>query len=269
MATAVEDTTVRSDIIGPVSSRTILGMRVDATSYGDACDRILQWAAEARHAYVCVASVNNVMHSHDDPQFERAMNDAALVTPDGMPLVWGLRALGIRQQTRVYGPTLTLHLCERAAAAGVPVGFIGGAPHVLSAAVAELRRRFPALDIAFAESPPFRPLTEEEEEGIRRRVNESGVKVLFVGFGCPAQERWMAANSSVLDLVLVGVGAAFDFIAGAKRQAPSWLQRIGLEWLFRLVTEPRRLWRRYLYNNPRFVALFSLQLVRELRRGRR
>ena len=162
----------------------------------------------------------------------------------------------------MYGPDLTPILCQRAAAAGIPVGFYGSTPEVLADLTANLARRCPGLQIAFTASPPFKPQTPEEDAAVRERIERSGAEVLFVGLGTPKQELWMAANRGAVPAVMVGVGAAFDFLAGHKRQAPNLLQRLGLEWLFRLVNEPRRLWRRYLYRNPRFVVLFTAQLLR-------
>lgn len=243
--------------------RYILGMRVDATSYGDAVDRILDWAREASPRYVCVSTVHMVMEAHDDREFQRVVNDADLVTPDGMPLVWALRRLGVPGASRVYGPDLTPLLCEAAAQRGTRVGFYGGTPEVLRRMVSALQTRLPSLDVGYCWSPPFRPLTPEEEEGVVLAIRTSGIRVLFVGLGCPKQERWMAAHRESLPSVMVGVGAAFDFLAGSKRQAPRALQRAGLEWAFRLVHEPRRLWRRYAVHNPRFMALFVQQLIRE------
>jgi N-acetylglucosaminyldiphosphoundecaprenol N-acetyl-beta-D-mannosaminyltransferase len=249
-----------------VPARRVLGMRVDATSYEHAAAEILRWAGQGESRYVCVATVNNVIEARDDSAYQRVMEGADLTTPDGMPLVWGLGLLGVRGASRVYGPDLTPILCERAAAAGIPVGFYGSGPEVLADLTAKLVQRYPALQIAYASSPPFRPLTPDEDADARERINRSGVRLLFVGLGTPRQEQWMAANKGHVQTVMVGVGAAFDFIAGRKRQAPKYLQRFGLEWLFRLATEPRRLWRRYLYRNPRFVVLFARQLLAE-RRG--
>jgi N-acetylglucosaminyldiphosphoundecaprenol N-acetyl-beta-D-mannosaminyltransferase len=245
-----------------VEARRVLGMRVDGTSYEHAATAILRWASRGESRYVCIATVNNVIEAHDNPAYQRVMEDADLVTPDGMPLVWGLGLLGVRGATRVYGPDLTPILCQRAAAAGIPVGFYGGTPEVLADLTANLARRCPGLRIAYASSPPFKPQTPEEDAAVRERIDRSGARLLFVGLGTPKQELWMAANSGAVRAVMVGVGAAFDFIAGHKRQAPNLLQRLGLEWLFRLVNEPRRLWRRYLYRNPRFVVLFATQLLR-------
>jgi N-acetylglucosaminyldiphosphoundecaprenol N-acetyl-beta-D-mannosaminyltransferase len=245
-----------------VEARRVLGMRVDGTNYEHAATEILGWASHGESRYVCIATVNNVIEAHDNPAYQRVMEAADLVTPDGMPLVWGLNLLGVRGATRVYGPDLTPILCQRAAASGIPVGFYGSTPEVLADLTANLARRCPGLRIAYAASPPFMPQTPEEDAAVRERIDRSGVRLLFVGLGTPKQELWMAANSGALRAAMVGVGAAFDFIAGHKRQAPNLLQRLGLEWLFRLVNEPRRLWRRYLYRNPRFVVLFAAQLLR-------
>jgi N-acetylglucosaminyldiphosphoundecaprenol N-acetyl-beta-D-mannosaminyltransferase len=256
--------TTPGQIAGPNAppSRLILGMRVDATSYRDATDRIVDWALRSERRYVCVAAVNNVMRAHDDVGFRDVMNGADLVTPDGMPLVWGLRWLGVPDATRVYGPDLTPAVLTAAESARVPVGFYGGAPDVLDRLMIVLRHRWPALQVTFAQSPPFREMTAEEDRSTVHAINGSGTRILFVGLGCPKQETWMASHHGRIDAVMVGVGAAFDFMAGAKRQAPSRLRSAGLEWLFRLATEPRRLLSRYLRQNPRFALLFARQLVR-------
>lgn len=247
---------------GGVAAREILGIRVDGTSYDDAVSRILEWARAGESRYVCVAAVHLVMEAHDDPELRRVVNGADLVTPDGMPLVWGLKLLGVPTATRVYGPDLTLAALARAAACKLPVGFYGGTPRTLSAMVDRVSRRLPDLRVGYAYSPPFHALPESYEAELVRAIEASGVRLLFVGLGCPKQERWMARQKDRLGVVMVGVGAAFDFIAGTKRQAPQALQRAGLEWCFRLATEPRRLWYRYLYHNPRFVVRFAGQLAR-------
>ena len=240
----------------------ILGTRVDSTSYHEATAVITEWAAQNLSKYVCVATVSQVMEGHDAPAFQAVMNQADLVTPDGMPLVWGLRLLGCKGATRVYGPDLTPTVLARAAADGLPVGFYGGSPEVLEQFVQAMTARFPELKAAYAFSPPFRPLTPAEDQQVVQKIMESGARILFVATGNPAQELWMAAHRGKVPAVMIGVGAAFDFLTGAKRQAPRWMMGIGLEWLFRLATEPRRLWKRYLKHNPRFVVLFALQLIR-------
>ena len=253
---------VGSRLTSAVEARRVLGMRVDGTSYDHAATEIIGWASRGESRYVCIATVNNVIEAHDNPAYQRVLEHADLVTPDGMPLVWGLGLLGVRGATRVYGPDLTPILCERAAAAGIPVGFYGSTPEVLADLTTNLARQYPDLQVVYTYSPPFRPLTPEEDAAVRERIDQSGVRLLFVGLGTPKQELWMAANTGPIQTVMVGVGAAFDFIAGRKRQAPNLMQRLGLEWLFRLVNEPRRLWRRYLYRNPRFVVLFAAQLFK-------
>ena len=245
-----------------LDSRYIVGMRVDGTSYDDAARRVIEWAKAGESRYVCVASVNNVMHTRDDEAYRQVMNDADLVTPDGMPLVWGLRSLGVDHATRVYGPSLTPKVCELASREGIPVGFYGGTPEVLDRLQANLLRAYPELNIVYSWPPPFRELSEEEDEEVTRAIDASGARIVFVGLGTPKQEQWMVRRRGSLDAVMLGVGAAFDFIAGHKKQAPRWMQDRGLEWLFRLVSEPKRLWKRYLYSNPRFVALFVAQLLR-------
>jgi N-acetylglucosaminyldiphosphoundecaprenol N-acetyl-beta-D-mannosaminyltransferase len=246
-------------LYGALLERRILGMRVDRTSYGEAVARILDWARGGESRYVCAASVNNVMEAYDSAEFRRIMNEADLVTPDGMPLVWGLRMLGMRNATRVYGPDLMPAVLAAAERAGVPVGFYGATDSVLAKLLAVVRRRFPALDVRYLFAPPFRALSPAEDARVIREVQDSGARILFIGLSTPKQERWMAAHRGLVTAVMLGVGAAFDFVAGVKPQAPRWMQDSGLEWLFRLGTEPRRLWWRYLKHNPRFAALFALE----------
>jgi N-acetylglucosaminyldiphosphoundecaprenol N-acetyl-beta-D-mannosaminyltransferase len=211
----------------------------------------------------CVANVHMVMEAWDDPAFRTLVNDAELVTSDGVPLVWALRALGARGASRVYGPTLLPFVCEHAARAGVPVGFYGGTPDVMDELTQRLARRYRGLAIAFAHCPPHSDAPPALDEETIAAIEDSGVRVLFVALGCPKQERWMAAHREHLSCALIGVGAAFDFVAGAKPQAPEWLQRAGLEWLFRAAAEPRRLWWRYARHNPRFAWRIALQIARE------
>ena len=252
--------------VGPRSLR-VLGSRVDATSYPDAAARILAWARAGDSRSVCVASVNNVMVGRADAAFRAVTNGADLVTADGMPLVWALRWLGIPGATRVRGTDLMVEVLGRAAEEGIAVGLYGGDPEVLSSLVPRLRERWPNLQVPYVHSPPFRALTAPEDEAIVDAIAASGARILFVALGCPKQETWMAAHRGRIPAVMVGVGAAFDFLAGTKRQAPVALQRAGLEWLFRLLSEPRRLWRRYLTQNPAFLALLALQIFRS-RMGR-
>lgn len=243
-------------------SLSILGMRVDVTSYADTSRRVLRYANEARSAYVCVANVHMTMEAHDSQAFRTVVNEADLVVPDGVPLVWAARLLGKKHTKQVRGANLVLEVAERAASEGVPIALYGGTPESLSDFVRLLERRYPGLRITCAISPPFRPLTPEEDEEYTRLISASGARILFVGIGCPRQERWMAAHRDRIPAVMLGVGAAFDFHTGRIRQAPRWMQRAGLEWVFRLAMDPKRLWRRYARHNPRFIALFLVQLAR-------
>jgi N-acetylglucosaminyldiphosphoundecaprenol N-acetyl-beta-D-mannosaminyltransferase len=209
------------------------------------------------------------MLSQEDPQLQAALQDSDLTVPDGQPLVWALKMLGHSLRDRVYGPDLMAKACERAQRTGISFYFYGGRD--IEALISALRRRYPALRIAGGRLGPFRPLAGDEAETIAREINGSGADVVWVGLGVPLQEKWMAAMRNRLDApVLVGVGAAFDFHSGLVRQAPERLQRLGLEWAFRLGQEPRRLWRRYLRYNPRFVLGFARQYLCHVReRARR
>lgn len=244
-------------------SRHVLGMRVHATSYAETAEAVLEMASSREGGMVCVATVHMVMEAFDDPEFRRLVNSAERVTPDGMPLVWALRALGVPNASRVYGPSLTPEICARAERRGVAVGFYGGRREVIEELRTRLLARFPRLQVPFVYSPPYRPLTSQEDREVVDAIEMSGVRILFVGLGCPKQERWMAGHRSTLSCAMVGVGAAFDFLAGTKAQAPRWMQGAGLEWLFRLAHEPRRLWRRYLVGNGRFLYHFLLRGERD------
>ena len=249
---------------GSPAPAAILGMHVHAITYAGSTAVVCNWAEQAEARYVCAANVHMVMEAWDDPAFRAFVNAADLVTPDGMPLVWVLRRKGHSLRDRVYGPTLMRWVVAEAAKRGIPVGFLGGAPEVLAALVRNVRADFPGVSVAFQHSPPFRALSADEDRALVRQINASGARILFVGLGCPAQERWMAAHAAGTEhpvrAVMLGVGAAFDFHAGTLRQAPAWMQRRGLEWVFRLAVEPRRLWKRYLRHNPRFAVLAVMEL---------
>uniref|UniRef100_B8HR89 Glycosyl transferase, WecB/TagA/CpsF family n=1 Tax=Cyanothece sp. (strain PCC 7425 / ATCC 29141) TaxID=395961 RepID=B8HR89_CYAP4 len=254
--------------MGDQPYRLILASRIDATSYTDACDRIQVWAEQRTSCYIIAANVHVVMTAYWNSAFQTVLNHAALVTPDGMPLVWGLRLLGIKNQPRVYGPDLMLAWCERSAQLGLPIYLYGGTDAMLTKLSQNLHHRFPQLKIAGAYAPPFRPLTVAEMESDRQRIAASGARVVFVGLGCPKQEFWMAEQQGSLDLVMIGVGAAFSFFSGEVSQAPRWMMNAGLEWLYRFLMEPQRLWQRYLVNNPLFVLLFGWQwLTTQLKGG--
>ena len=247
--------------------KSVLGVGISATSYEGVTGLCGRWirqrrtgAADCPARYICVTSVHGVVTAQEDEQFRQVLNRADVATPDGMPLVWALRSFGAERQQRVYGPTLMLQLCEQAAKDGHRVFLYGGRPETLPLLRARLTERFPALIIAGEYSPPFRPLTLDEERLLRERIHNADPDLIFVGISTPKQEMWMADHRECFPgVVMIGVGAAFDFHAGRVKQAPPWMQKIGLEWLFRLLSEPRRLWKRYLLVTPRFLPGWALQ----------
>lgn len=239
----------------------ILNTRIDESSYEYTCRYIQSLAQSQQPGYIVAANVHVVVTAYWNAHYRRVVNDAALVVPDGMPLVFGLRWLGFRKQPRVYGPELMHSWCERAADLKLPVYLYGGSNKTLQQLSEKLARSFPSLKIAGTHSPPFRELSAEEEEADIARIEQSGAAVVFVGLGCPKQEEWMYRNKDKLNPVMIGVGAAFRFHSGEVRQAPRWLMKLSLEWLFRLIQEPQRLWSRYLFTNSAFIFLFGRQLL--------
>jgi N-acetylglucosaminyldiphosphoundecaprenol N-acetyl-beta-D-mannosaminyltransferase len=238
----------------------ILGVGISPLTRAQALATIEGWIAQGERQYVCVSGIHGVMESQRDERLRAIHNAAGMVTPDGMPLVWLSRMRGFKYVERVYGPDLLLACCERSVTTGYRHYFYGGGAGVPERLMERLQSRFPGLQIAGGYSPPFRALSAEEDADVVRRINAARPDVVWVGLSTPKQERWMSEHRDRLTApVFVGVGAAFDFHAGLKRQAPRWMQRSGLEWLFRLWTEPRRLWRRYLRNNPLFVWHIALQ----------
>jgi len=245
----------------------VLELDVNLTTVPSVVRILMDWAQRRESRYVCIANVHMCMECHDHPDFREVVNGADLVVPDGRPLVWMQYLLGHRKASQVRGSDLTLALCEQAGRAGVSVGFYGGTPGVLDRLLSILQELYPDLKVAFLHSPPFRALTHLELTKDVERINASGVGILFVGLGCPKQERLMAQQRGSVQAVMLGVGAAFDFLAGAKPHAPRWMQEAGLEWLFRLAYEPKRLWRRYILLNPRFLWLAGKQLLLRKKKG--
>jgi N-acetylglucosaminyldiphosphoundecaprenol N-acetyl-beta-D-mannosaminyltransferase len=232
----------------------VLGVGVSAIDMTVAVEEIARWIENGERRYVCVTGVHGVMESQRDPELLRIHNESGLTTPDGMPMVWAGRRAGARNMTRVYGPDLMLALAERAAANGWRSFFYGGKDGIADRLVDQLQARFPEIQSVGTYAPPFRPLTPEEDQAIVARINAERPDLVWVGLSTPKQEHWMADHVGRIDAAaLLGVGAAFDINAGTLPQAPLWMQRSGLEWLYRLIREPRRLWRRYFSNNPRFV----------------
>lgn len=252
-----------SDILPNFMSDTavnLLHVDVNVTSYESVVSLVLLWSKQARGRMICFANVHMITEARRRPDLWQALQSADLINPDGVPLVWSLRAMGA-QASRVYGPDCMLKVLQACSEQDVPVGLYGGSPAALERLNDVIRSKWPNLRIAYSFSPPFRNYSDGEEAEEIKKMVSSGVRVLFVGLGCPKQEIWIARNQSRIPVVMLAVGAAFDFIAGTKAQAPRWMMRLGLEWLFRCLAEPKRLSGRYLQSNPRFLFLMLGQLL--------
>ena len=240
----------------------VVSLLPDVGNHAAAIEKINALVKAGAGGYVCFSTVHMVMESVDNPEFAAKVNGADLIITDGMPLVWMQKLQGARGAARVRANDLMMMLCEYAAENNLSVGFYGGRQEVLDAIRERARKELPNLRVVYAFSPPFRPLTEEEDAEITAQINRAAPDILFMGLGCPKQENWMAAHRDKLKAVMLGVGASFDFYAGNVKESPAWLGKLGLEWLFRLTQEPRRLWRRYLILNPRFMWHAGRQLLR-------
>jgi N-acetylglucosaminyldiphosphoundecaprenol N-acetyl-beta-D-mannosaminyltransferase len=238
----------------------VLGVPIDVVGPAEAVQRIARWAAAGESRTVCLCNAHSVVTAGSDPKLAAAIRSADLATPDGTPVAWMLRRLGASDQTRVSGPDLMLDYCEAAQASGEPMFLYGSTEPTLLELRAALLERWPALRIVGHHAPPFRPLSADEEQAVRDMIHASGARTVWVGLGCPKQEAWMQQQRGHVRAVMIGVGAAFDFHAGRVRRAPRWMRDSGLEWLHRLFSEPRRLWRRYLETNVRFLLGAARQL---------
>lgn len=242
------------------STGKVLAAQIDTLSWDTAVHRLLGWAKTGESRYVTICNVHVVVHASRDAAYREIINGADMATPDGAPIAWMLRRQGSVKQPRITGPDVMWALCERSAAENLPVYFFGSTDAVLGQLEKRLRAAFPALQMTM-DSPPFRALTAEENAATIARINASGAGFVFVGLGCPKQEKWMAEHRGRVHAVMIGVGAAFDYHAGTVQRAPLWMQNKGLEWLHRLCSEPRRLWRRYLVTNTLFVLGTIWQLL--------
>jgi len=241
----------------------VLGVGVSALNLDLAVAAVARALEEKTKGYVCVTGVHGVSEAQQDPSFRAILNHSFLTTPDGMPTVWMGRWQGFRDMDRVYGPDLMLRVCEFTQSRPFSHFLYGGAPGVAGELKRRLEQRFPGIRIVGTCTPPFRPLTAAEEQDLIRQVQTLKPDLFWVGLSTPKQETFMAQYWQKLDATLFfGVGAAFDFHAGRIRQAPRWMQRGGLEWLFRLACDPARLWKRYLKNNPLFILRALAQLTR-------
>lgn len=244
---------------------SVISMGVNITNLASALYHVELLSNQGEGAYVCVSNVHMCMEVYDSAEFSKIVNEADLVIPDGKPLSWAQKFLGHSDAEQVRGQDIMNALCASSGEKSLNIGFYGGSSEALLNTVKEkLIASYPDINITYAYSPPFRPLTEVEDMDVVTAINKADVNVLFVGIGCPKQERWMAEHKNKLNCVMLGVGAAYDFIAGEKSHAPRWIQKIGMEWLFRLCSEPKRLWRRYLSTNPRFIWHFGRQYFKSL-----
>lgn len=248
----------------------VLSTSIDVLDWVHVLEMISGWSARRESRYVCICNVHSVVTTGRDPDFSRVVNEADMATPDGAPVAWMLRKLGHELQQRINGPDLMLRYCEVAAQRGESIFLYGGAPNTLDILQRDLPKRFSGLRIGGAISPPFRPLTPEEDAEVVSQINASGAGTVWVSLGCPKQEKWMADHRGKINAVMIGVGAAFDYHAGTIKRAPIWMQRNGLEWLHRLCSEPGRLWKRYLVTNTLFIlgAMRQLFFTRQLLWGK-
>ena len=252
----------QEDLSRPFPRLWIVASGVDGCTLAQMTEQVVGWAETAQSRYVCFCNAHMMCEAKDDDSFQGVLLQADLILPDGRPLVWMLRALGRQGQPQVRGPDGMRSVCQAAVTKDIPVGFFGSQDSVLDGILARAARDFPGLRVGYRYSPPFRPLTPDEDEAIIADINRSGVRILFVGLGCPKQERWMASHSGRIRAVMMGVGAAFDLYAGRVPEAPRWISRLGFEWAYRLAREPRRLLGRNLRTSPRFAAMAIYQLLR-------
>lgn len=240
---------------------SVLGTRVDVLTWDIAISRILLWADSHESRYVCICNVHSIVWALRDKNLRLSLENADIVTPDGMPVAWSLRSFGYSYQQRISGPDLMWKYCEIASLCGHKIFLYGSTYQTLNLLVKNLRKNFPDLQISGFYSPPFGSMSVEEDNRIEKIINASGANVILVGLGCPKQEKWMASKIKRIHGVMIGVGAAFDFHAGTIRRAPCWMQKLGLEWLFRLFIEPDRLWRRYFVSNSTFLIGILFQKI--------
>ncbi|MGA9377413.1 MAG: WecB/TagA/CpsF family glycosyltransferase [Phormidium sp.] len=244
-------------------SQRIIGFPVTALPFDSQMNLILKWAEHGLSKSVCIANVHMLVEAYQNSSFATVLQQADLVTPDGMPLVWMLRLLGARKQDRVAGLDVLQTLCQQTTKAGVKVFFLGSQSAILDKMRERLDQEFPDLQIAGMEPLPFRPMTEAEDEALVEMLNQSGAGIVFVSLGCPKQEVWMAKHKNRVNAVMIGLGGAFPVYAGLHKRAPGFVRSAGFEWLYRLLQEPRRLWGRYSSTIPLFVWLAVKQLLKD------
>ncbi|PKO09681.1 MAG: glycosyltransferase [Chloroflexi bacterium HGW-Chloroflexi-2] len=239
----------------------ILGVHINALNITNTLNIIENWIEQKNNNYICVTPAHSIMDCYKDFELRNIFNQSGLTTPDGMAVVWIMRLMGFKETGRVYGPDLMNSVCKLSESKGWKHFFYGSAPGVVESLKQRLSFRFPGLCVVGNYCPPFRELTKEEDDQIIQQINQSGADIIWVGISSPKQERWMYNHLGKINApVMIGVGAAFDFLSGNKKQAPLWIQRSGFEWLYRFLQEPKRLWPRY-KKYPLFIVLVLLQLL--------
>ncbi len=244
----------------------VVSSRISVSYLGEVASHVYTLACDITRSFVCIANVHMVVTAKENELLRSAMEAAAIVTSDGMPLVWELRRQGFKEAQRVSGLDLMIEVCDRAQSENLPIYFYGGSLSVAETMRGKLGVRFPKLTIAGIESPPMLPDQPEVDQEVVERIKASGARIVFIGLGCPKQELWMHAYSQHIPAVLIGVGAAFDFFTGTVKRAPLWMQKSGLEWFFRMLQEPKRLWKRYFITNSFFIWYLLVERVRRQNR---
>ena len=239
------------------------GIRVDSLTYKSVIDKAIGLAFLGEGGFICICNTHVILEARKNYYLKRFINSANYVVSDGVTLVWALKFFGIKNAQRVTGPSLVPFICKKAQRLKVSIGFYGGEKEILKLLTKKIKHQFPQLKINYSYSPPFRNLTKEEDQKIIKDIEASGVQILFVGLGAPKQELWACEHRDRVTPVIITVGAAFDFLAGTKKRAPRWVQKSGLEWLHRLFSDPRRLWRRYIFGNFFFIFLVLRDIFRK------
>lgn len=259
--TSINNNRKEAEVQDTLPVKKLIKSPVTALPFNDQIAIMLNWASLRQSKVVCAANVHMLVEAYEHQEFASVLENADLVTPDGMPLVWMMRWMGVRDQGRITGIDIFLALSQLAPQKNISIFFLGCEPEVLDSMRKRLESEFPYLQIAGMEPLPFRPLTQAEDEAIIQKINRSGAGFVFVALGCPKQEYWMAQHQGKIQAVMIGLGGAFPMYAGIKKRAPGWMQKLGLEWFYRLIQEPRRLWHRYWHSNRIFIGLALKQLL--------
>lgn len=239
----------------------VIGSPITALPFDAQIEMMLKWASSRKSKVVCVANVHMLVEAYYHSELASVLENADMITPDGMPLVWMMKLMGARHQNRVAGMDILLSLCKLATPKNIKIFFLGSQTTILEKMRRKLEHDFPNLQIAGMEPLPFRPLTPEEDDAIIQKINESGASLVLVSLGCPKQEYWMNQHKGKIQAVMIGLGGVFPVLAGIHKRAPFWVRNLGLEWFYRLIQEPRRLWSRYMDTIPPFIWLALKQLI--------